>query len=434
MTTVDMTGPATSSGSVPRIPPSGRTAQARFLGSERRFFGLLVRGSVPVLLTLGIYRFWLTTDVRRFLWSNVELAGDGLEYTGTARELLIGFLMAIALLAPINGLIVLAGFLDGRLLTLSGPLGLALLTVLGQFAVYRARRYRLSRTVFRSIRLYQTGSAWRYAFMSIGWWIVIGLTCGLGYPWALASLERYKLRHTHYGTLDGRFVGSGTHLFVRGFALWLIAIAPLVASVATSALAIRNNWGALTLLIANGGSLRAWLNDVGPVVAGPFVIAVAGLAWAVCAVALLYPLFQAIVLRWWISGLRLGPIVATSRLRAGQIYRVYLRLLGFAMLFAIGAGAVAAILVGLFDALGRHFGASAGFQVIAIVAGVGGYAVTMLAYSAIHQATVVIRFWRLSFEMTDFSGVAALDHVEARGEAASPFGEGLAGVLDVGGL
>ncbi len=53
------------------------------------------------MCTLGIYRFWLATDIRRFLWSNTELAGETFEYTGTARELLIGFLIALAILVPI---------------------------------------------------------------------------------------------------------------------------------------------------------------------------------------------------------------------------------------------------------------------------------------------------------------------------------------------
>ena len=43
------------------------------------------------MFTLGIYRFWLTTDVRRFLWSNTDLSGETFEYTGTAVELLLGF-------------------------------------------------------------------------------------------------------------------------------------------------------------------------------------------------------------------------------------------------------------------------------------------------------------------------------------------------------
>src|SRR6266566_3566292 len=81
----------------PAAPPNGM----RFLGIERDFWRLLARGAGLLLVTLGIYRFWLATDVRRYLWNNTEIAGDTLEYVGTARELLIGFLIAIVFLVPI---------------------------------------------------------------------------------------------------------------------------------------------------------------------------------------------------------------------------------------------------------------------------------------------------------------------------------------------
>ena len=60
----------------------------RFLGNSEAYWRLLIRGAVLLMFTLGIYRFWLATDIRRFLWSNTELAGDSFEYSGTARELL----------------------------------------------------------------------------------------------------------------------------------------------------------------------------------------------------------------------------------------------------------------------------------------------------------------------------------------------------------
>ena len=66
------------------------------------YWRLLIRGAALLAVTLGIYRFWFATDVRRFLWSNTEIAGETLEYTGTPYELLIGFLIAIALLVPLN--------------------------------------------------------------------------------------------------------------------------------------------------------------------------------------------------------------------------------------------------------------------------------------------------------------------------------------------
>jgi uncharacterized membrane protein YjgN (DUF898 family) len=85
MTTFDATVPAAQPGSAVLLRvPSG---PIQFLGFERDYWRLLIRGSVFLALTLGIYRFWLTTDMRRFLWSNTDVLGEPLEYTGTAREL-----------------------------------------------------------------------------------------------------------------------------------------------------------------------------------------------------------------------------------------------------------------------------------------------------------------------------------------------------------
>jgi len=73
---------------VPAIPPLPAPATpaapaVRFVGDRRAYWRLLVRGAALLAVTLGIYRFWFATDVRRFLWSNTEVAGESLEYTGT---------------------------------------------------------------------------------------------------------------------------------------------------------------------------------------------------------------------------------------------------------------------------------------------------------------------------------------------------------------
>jgi len=121
MTTFDATVPAAQIGAV---APAG--GFVRFRGEPRPFWRLLAHGAVLLMFTLGIYRFWLTTDIRRFLWSNTELAGESFEYTGTARELLLGFLIAIAILLPLY-----AGFflVALRLRELSSLLALLVLTV-----------------------------------------------------------------------------------------------------------------------------------------------------------------------------------------------------------------------------------------------------------------------------------------------------------------
>src|ERR1700685_1355842 len=78
---------------------SARAVQ--FLGRETAYWRLRVKGAALLILTLGLYRFWFATDVRRFLWSNTEIGGETLEYTGLPTELLGGFLLALAILVPL---------------------------------------------------------------------------------------------------------------------------------------------------------------------------------------------------------------------------------------------------------------------------------------------------------------------------------------------
>src|SRR5258708_27617127 len=156
------------------------------------------------------------------LWSHTAVEGDTLEYTGTAKELLLGFLFALAILVPIYIIYFLIGLEAERLLAFASfPLGV-FFYLFAQFAVYRARRYRLTRTVWRGVRFWMTGSGWSYAWRAGLWALLSMLTLGIAVPWAKASLERYKMRHTAYGSLQGRFEATGWSLFKRVWWLWLL--------------------------------------------------------------------------------------------------------------------------------------------------------------------------------------------------------------------
>lgn len=430
MTAIDATAGASSS--VPAVPAAvPATGTVRFLGRDAAYWRLLVRGAVLLMFTLGIYRFWLVTDMRRFLWANTEIAGDALEYTGTAREILLGFLVAITLLVPINVVFFVAGL--SVLGQWSAVAGFFILSWFGQFALYRARRYRLTRTVLRGIRFHQAGAAWRYATCALFWWTLTTLTLGLAYPWAQASLERYKMRHTFYGDLGARFVGSGTELFVRGIVLWLIVIGPFLASLAIAIKSV--DWPSVGEAVGRGGSNPlGQIESVSPNFGSALTaVLIAGL-WSVFSAGLLYPAFQAMLLRWWAAGVRIGEITATSRLRTGQIYGVYLRFVGYALLFAFIVSIASIIAVLIFSAVFGSFAKSDVAEVVGTVAGIVGYVIVMLGYSTIYQATVKLRSWRVAFESLELSGLRALEHVQARGAPSSAFGEGLADALNVGGM
>ena len=413
--------------------PAGIVAPAggpvRFRGRPAMLWRLLARGAVLLMLTLGIYRFWLTTDVRRYLWSNTELAGDSFEYSGTARELLLGFLIAIAVLVPLYiAFFLLALAVGSAGEALSGPIAFLVLTLLGHYAVYRARRYRLTRTIYRGVRFHQTGSAWRYAVCALIWWTLIVLTLGLAYPFAQARLERFKMRNTHFGNLPGRFEGSGLQLLLRGFVLWFLAIVPFTAGVVLTFRGI--DWSALRAA-AGGDDPASWLEVSG--LAGAVVYATLTGAWLLLSFAILYPIFQAMLLRWWAGGLRFGEVAITSHLRTAQVFGVYARFLWYAFLFTLATAVVLiAGWLGLQPLIGRLD--SVRDEIVTTVVGLVAYVAIALGYSTIYQATVRLGLWRCVVESLDLTNPAALDRVSAAGEAASPVGEGLADALSVGGI
>jgi len=423
MTTLDAAVPAAPPGHA--APGRG---PVRFLGEARFFWRLLTRGAVLLMFTLGIYRFWLTTDVRRFLWSNTELSGDTFEYTGTAVELLLGFLIAIVLLVPLYTLFFVITLSAGPIGEMSSLLSFLMLVVLGNYAIYRARRYRLTRTIYRGVRFHQSGSAWHYALCAVLWWGLVILTLGLAYPFAQSQLERFKMRNTFFGDLPGRFEGTGWALFVRGILMWFLSIVPFMVGLIATLGAI--DWDALA---ADGGSddLSGWFDATG--LSGAIVYGGFSVGWLVLSIVVFYPLFQAMVLRWWTSGLRFGEVRVTSHLRTAQIYGVYARFLWYALLFSLVV--LVMVVLALFtvpSALKEEHSKLS--EIIATAALLVTYLVAALGYSTIYQATVRLGLWRSVVESLDIAGGAALERVHAGGEASSPIGEGLADALNVGGM
>ena len=148
--------------SVPQhpLPPPLPPNLVSFYGDRGEFRRLVIRGTGLELLTVGFYRFWLATDIRRHLWSNTVIGGDGAEYTGRGKELLLGFLFALAILVPIYLVYFLIGLEVERIKAFASIPLFLFFYLFGQFAIYRARRYRLTRTVWRGVRFWMSGSGW----------------------------------------------------------------------------------------------------------------------------------------------------------------------------------------------------------------------------------------------------------------------------------
>jgi uncharacterized membrane protein YjgN (DUF898 family) len=381
-----------------------------FSGQGREFLRLLIAGSLFQIPTFGFYRFWLITKVRRHLWANTQIEGEAFEYTGTAKELLIGFLIALAVLAPLYiAYAILGVVLEEQYAFASVPL-VVIMYVLAHFGSYRARKYRASRTVFRGIRFWMKGSGWPYAFRAVLWDLASLLTLGLALPWAMAALERYRMRNTYFGSIQGDFAGTGWSLFKRGWWIWVVGLC-LLFSIALLAVVL----GKLS-----GGKGVAVLQVI------PFLLILVGLA--------LLPLALAIFTRWHIEGLRFGDVTAASSFRAGTYYGLFFKLifssLGFLLTFGVVVGALGYLVASVFK---EAITAAEGLSWISVGAGVLvaiGYLVALLGLGVLQRYFLGRGLWAAIVASTTITNLQSIDAAVAAGQPAGVLGEGLADALD----
>jgi uncharacterized membrane protein YjgN (DUF898 family) len=371
---------------VPQQPPQLPVA---FSGDRKGFFHLVLRGAALELITVGFYRFWLATDIRRHLWSNTVIDGDAAEYTGRAKELLIGFLFALAIIVPVYLAYIIASLEAERAKAFASFPLLAFFYLFGQFAIYRARRYRLTRTVWRGVRFWMSGSGWAYAARAALWAVLVGLTLGLLLPWREAALERYKMRHSYYGDLQGSFEGKGWDFFKRGWWLWLLA---------------------------------------------PFALYIFPLA------PFVYGAFKAIEWRWWLSGIRFGGVRLESNLRRGALIGLYWKVIGWFVLLVLAFVAYLAICAGLVASMSgaplNQFFAPPVFMKsipLLVLAGIG-YLGFVLALNVVMRVYLLRDLWVRVLGSTHVHGIEAAANVSAKGDLASALGEGFADGLDVAGF
>lgn len=415
--------------SVPQFPSPPLPAspmKVSFSGDRGAFRGLVERGAGLELVTFGFYRFWLATDIRRHLWSHTSIDGDAPEYTGRARELLIGFLFALAILVPIYIAYFVISIETERYKTFASVPLFLFFYLFGQFAIYRARRYRLTRTVWRGVRFWMDGSGWAYAVRAAGWGLLTILTLGAGLPWREASLERYKMRHCYYGDLQGSFEGRGSELFKRGWILWLLMLSPLIVTilpvffkVSTAPPVARNLVWAFAVIRFFSLSTTKLLMVV----------------WGL-ALPFIYGYFKAIEWRWWISGIRFGDVSFKSELPRNALYGLYWKVIGWffliAVLFIVYLITCSWWIFGFNDM--AHLAGRLQASTAMMAAVVVGYLAIIIAVNVVLRVYLLRDIWARVAASASAFYLEAAANVAAKGELASALGEGLAGGLDVVGF
>jgi uncharacterized membrane protein YjgN (DUF898 family) len=402
----------TNMSAVPPLPLS-------FSGDRGQFRRLVMRGALLEFITAGFYRFWLATDIRRHLWSNTTMDDDTFEYTGRGKELLIGFLFALAIMAPVYLAYFLVGLEVERLETFASFPLIAFFYVFGQFASYRTRRYRLTRTVWRGVRFWMGGSGWSYAARSALWLVATMLTLGLILPWREAALERYKMRHSYYGELQGSFVGRGWDFFKEGWRLWLLALVPL---------------GMAILLL-----LLEVLPPLSSLASTAALIAVAVALFITLFTPFIYGAFKAAKWRWLIAGMRFGDVHLDSALQRGALVGLYWKVTGWSLLIAAVFSAYL-LLCAVSIATLSHTPLAKAFTLanwqgslpMLVLAGIG-YLALILLLNVVIRVYLLRDLWARLIGSTMVYRIDAAANVVVAGDPAGAVGEGLDG-LDMAGF
>jgi uncharacterized membrane protein YjgN (DUF898 family) len=212
------------------VADSGRAV--RFTGNWREFLPIAITNALLTIVTLGIYRFWAAARQRRYLWSRTHVIDDSLEWTGTGKEMFVGFLIVLAILIPFFLFIqflfpaLVARGKEGAAIGVFTLFYIAILYLAG-FARFRALRYRLSRTWWHGIRGGSDNPGWNYGGEWLGRYALVGMTMFIMFPWAATRLWNSRWNAMSFGPLQFQADLTAEGLKRRWAAVYLVPIALL---------------------------------------------------------------------------------------------------------------------------------------------------------------------------------------------------------------
>lgn len=206
---------------------AGESRGIEFTGNWREYLPIAITNALLIICTLGVYHFWASARQRRYLWSRTRFIDDSLEWTGTGKEMFLGFLIVICVIAPF---LLFFQFLFPALIAhgkAEAAFGIVFLFeigffYLGGFARFRALRYRLSRTYWHGIRGGSDDPGWNYGGEYLGRLVLSFMTMFIVYPWAATRLWNGRWNAMSFGPLRFRANLDAEGLKARWAALYLV--------------------------------------------------------------------------------------------------------------------------------------------------------------------------------------------------------------------
>ena len=364
------------------------------------------------VLTLGFYRFWMKTRLRRYYWSSIRPGGQPLEYVGDPLEKLLGFLIAVVILAfyigVVNLVLMFASFslFDGNTAAYSASfIGVIPIWF---YARYRARRYVLARTRWRGIRFGVDPGAWGYAWRAMVYWALAIGSGTLLWPLLTHRLEKYRIDRTWYGDRQLHQGGNARMLIKGMLPIWAILGSVVIAG------------------------FEAYSSESVETALGIGLLAVPLLA-------IFWGWYQVRSFRLLTATKTAGAIGFVSKARAPRVIGIYVFGYGLAAIIAgfVGVAASFLYLALMFAGEGVSFSLDdldnlTAPGVLLQVTGFAIYFLVFVVWSSLRHIFVTLPIWQHYAQTLEIVGAESLYDIRQRVRDAHREAEGFAEALDLG--
>lgn len=201
-------------GGLPTVAP------LRFNGTTADYFRIWIVNMALTVVTLGIFSAWAKVRKLRYFYGNTELEGTTFDYHAKPEAILIGRLIAVAVLGLYWAL--------SYYLPIAALVMLAIIGLLIPFVVVRAHMFQLRNSSYRQIRFGFEPNYKGACKAYYGGVLITILTLGFGAPQAVYMRYRFAVDNSRFGREPFHFKGDSGRFFAIIYAGIGLAIVGVV--------------------------------------------------------------------------------------------------------------------------------------------------------------------------------------------------------------
>lgn len=201
----------------PFAAPASVRHQMRFEGSGGEYFRIWIVNLALTIVTLGIFSAWAKVRNKRYFYGNTFIADHNFDYHGQPLRILVGRLIALALL--------LGYYLTLVMAPRAVLLWVLLFVVAAPWLIQSSFRFNARNTSYRNIRFDFHGTYWGALKAFLLWPLLAGLTLFTTLPLAHRARDYYRINNHSFG-------GKSFEAEIPGGKLYLIYLLAFVLFVA----------------------------------------------------------------------------------------------------------------------------------------------------------------------------------------------------------